>query len=134
MNLPACHLASLSVTIVGSIVTELEQGRRQFFLHYIRRNRSSRSHLAKTWLDVMSRRSRRAVQPSSVEALHILTVGFEHRTVVSFRPWGLREPPHILHSVFDANAADCDPLCWHGHLCRIEPEALLCKVKADLLH
>src|SRR5262245_59716604 len=82
----------------------------------------------------MSRRPRCTVQPSSVKPLHILTVGLEHSTVIGFGSWSLGDPPHIFHRVFDADAADRDPLCWHGHLGWIEPEALLCKVKANLLH
>jgi hypothetical protein len=54
MNFHACHLAPLSVEIVGSIVAKLEYGCGRRFLPHVGRNRSSRFDLAKTRLNIVS--------------------------------------------------------------------------------
>src|SRR5262249_60469313 len=61
MNFHACHFAPLGIEIVGSIVAELEYGCVRLFLPNVGRNRSAWFDLAKTRLNVVPGRARRAV-------------------------------------------------------------------------
>ena len=69
----------------------------------------------------------------SQELPHALAVGLEHPPVARLRPWRLREPPHGVHRVLDADSADGDPLCGARDLGGVPPVEVLREVEPEFI-